>query len=67
MTVDGGPIDFHAPFERDTILEIRTSKMKAMRGLTIESGIDKNLRSGKILCSILGLDEDEHDPTFHGG
>ncbi|KAI3325871.1 PK beta-barrel-protein domain-containing protein-like protein [Xylariaceae sp. AK1471] len=60
-------IDLFAPFERDTILEIRTSKMKTMPGLTIQSGIDKQLRSGKIPVTFLGLDADEHDLTFHGG
>ncbi|KAI8629863.1 PK beta-barrel-protein domain-containing protein-like protein [Xylariaceae sp. FL1651] len=56
-----------APFERDTVLEIRTSKMKIMPGLTVESGIDKQQRSGRISVTFLGLDADEHDLTFHGG
>ncbi|KAI3333278.1 PK beta-barrel-protein domain-containing protein-like protein [Ustulina deusta] len=60
-------IDLFAPFEKDTILEIRTSKMKTMPGLTIQSGIDKQSRSGKIRVTFLGLADDEHDPTFHGG
>ncbi|KAI1113966.1 PK beta-barrel-protein domain-containing protein-like protein [Nemania sp. NC0429] len=60
-------IDLFAPFERDTILEVRTSKMKTMPGLTIQTGIDKHLRSGKIPVTFLGLDADEHDLTFHGG
>ncbi|KAI0521911.1 PK beta-barrel-protein domain-containing protein-like protein [Xylaria bambusicola] len=60
-------MDLFAPFEKDTILEIRTSKMKTMPGLTIQSGIDKELRSGKIHVTYLGLVDDEHDPTFHGG
>lgn len=60
-------IDLFAPFERDVILEVRTSKMKAMPGLKIESGIDKGLRSGRIPVSFVGLDADEHDLVFHGG
>ncbi|KAI1085143.1 PK beta-barrel-protein domain-containing protein-like protein [Whalleya microplaca] len=60
-------IDLFAPFEQDTILEIRTSKMKQMPGLKIETGIDKNMRSGRIPVSFVGLDADEHDLTFHGG
>ncbi|GAP89544.2 putative mosc domain-containing protein [Rosellinia necatrix] len=60
-------MDLFAPFERDTILEIRTSTMKNMPGLTIQSGIDKQLRFGKIPVTFLGLDADEHDLTFHGG
>lgn len=60
-------IDLYAPFERDVVLEIRTSKMKTMPGLKIETGIDKQLRSGRIPVSYLGLDADEHDLVFHGG
>ncbi|KAI1812653.1 PK beta-barrel-protein domain-containing protein-like protein [Poronia punctata] len=60
-------IDLYAPFERDTILEVRTSRMKTMPGLTIQSGIDKELRPGRIPVTSLGLDADEHDLTFHGG
>ncbi|KAI0012696.1 PK beta-barrel-protein domain-containing protein-like protein [Xylariaceae sp. FL0662B] len=60
-------IDLFAPFEKDTVLEIRTSKMKQMPGLNIETGIDKNMRSGRIPVSFVGLDADEHDLTFHGG
>ncbi|KAI1291156.1 PK beta-barrel-protein domain-containing protein-like protein [Xylaria venustula] len=60
-------IDLFAPFEKDTILEVRTSRMKTMPGLTIQSGIDKQLRSGKVHVTFLGLVDDEHDLTFHGG
>ncbi|KAI1497835.1 pyruvate kinase-like protein [Biscogniauxia marginata] len=59
-------IDLYASFERDIILEVRTSKMKTMPGLKIQTGIDKNLRIGRIPVSMLGLDGDEHDLTFHG-
>ncbi|KAI1270040.1 PK beta-barrel-protein domain-containing protein-like protein [Xylariaceae sp. FL1019] len=59
--------DLTAPFESDVILEVRTSKMKTMPGLTIQSGIDKQLRGGKIPVTFTGLDADEHDLTFHGG
>lgn len=60
-------IDLFAPFERDVVLEVRTSKMKTMPGLKIESGIDKELRFGRIPVSSIGLDADEHDLVFHGG
>jgi MOSC domain-containing protein YiiM/ferredoxin-NADP reductase len=60
-------IDLWAPCTSDTILEIRTSRMKKMPGLQIESGIDKLIRDGPIKMSFLGLTDDEHDPTFHGG
>lgn len=56
-----------APFERDIVLEVRTSKMMTMPGLKIETGIDKRLRSGRIPVSFVGLDADEHDLVFHGG
>ncbi|KAK1843850.1 vanillate o-demethylase [Colletotrichum chrysophilum] len=60
-------VDLRAPFVSDTLLEVRTSTMKKMPGLEIESGIDKNLRNGPVRVSFLGLEDDEHDPTFHGG
>ncbi|KAK7749992.1 hypothetical protein SLS62_008101 [Diatrype stigma] len=60
-------VDLFAPFERDIILEVRTSRMKTMPGLTIQSGIDKIPRTDRIPVSFLGLEADEHDPTFHGG
>ena len=60
-------IDLRAPFEKDIILEVRSSKMKTMPGLTIQSGIDKTLRDGRVKVTRLGIDEDEHDLTFHGG
>ncbi|KAI1332845.1 PK beta-barrel-protein domain-containing protein-like protein [Xylariaceae sp. FL0255] len=60
-------VDLYAPFESDVIVEIRTSRMKTMPGTTIQTGIDKQKRSGRIPVSVNGLDADEHDPTFHGG
>lgn len=60
-------IDLFAPVERDIVLEIRTSKMKTMPGLKIETGIDKRIRFGRIPVSLIGLDADEHDLVFHGG
>ncbi|KAI1418427.1 PK beta-barrel-protein domain-containing protein-like protein [Hypoxylon sp. FL1857] len=60
-------IDLFAPIERDIVLEVRTSKMKTMPGLKIETGIDKKIRSGRIPVSFVGLDADEHDLVFHGG
>ncbi|KAF6839632.1 vanillate o-demethylase [Colletotrichum plurivorum] len=60
-------IDLRAPFTIDILLEVRTSTMKKMPNLEIESGIDKELRDGPVRVSILGLEADEHDPTFHGG
>lgn len=60
-------VDLYAPFKEDIILEVRSSKMKTMPGLTIQSGIDKTIREGVVSVSHLGIDGDEHDPTFHGG
>ncbi|KAL7814064.1 pyruvate kinase-like protein [Trichoderma gracile] len=56
-----------APFEADRLLEIRTSGMKQMPGLTVMSGIDKQLRTVSMKVDKLGLEGDEHDLTFHGG
>jgi hypothetical protein len=64
---NGPEIDLDAPFEEDVILEVRSSKMKTMPGLTIQSGIDKTIRDGQVPVGTMGLDGDEHDPTFHGG
>lgn len=60
-------VDLFAPFERDVILEIRTSKMEIMPGLKIETGINKRIRTGRIPVTFGGLDADEHDLVFHGG
>ncbi|KAH7326239.1 cytochrome P450 CYP645A1 [Stachybotrys elegans] len=60
-------IDLTAPFEVDRLLELRTSRMKKMSGLTIESGIDKTKCPGPMKINKLGLEGDEHDLTFHGG
>ena len=49
-----------------TVLEqIRTSKLKPFG--PVLSGIDKQIRSEKLYVTSLGLSEDEHDLTFHGG
>lgn len=60
-------VDLDAPFEVDKLLEVRISPMKKMPGLRVESGIDKKLCNGPMRVSKLGLEGDEHDPTFHGG
>lgn len=60
-------VDLYAPFERDTILEVRASKMKKMRGLDVMSGIDKTIIDGPVYVGRTGLEGDESDPTFHGG
>lgn len=62
-----GDHDFNAPFVSDTLLEIRTSRMKLMPGLTVTSGIDKQLRDGPMKIDKVGMEGDEHDLTFHGG
>lgn len=38
-----------------------------MGGLEAEPGIDKTIRKRPVFLSFIGLDADEHDPTFHGG
>ncbi|KAH6665908.1 phenoxybenzoate dioxygenase subunit beta [Plectosphaerella plurivora] len=66
-TMSSPDVDLWEPLTSDVVLEVRTSKMKKMPGLEIESGIDKDLQDGPIKVSRLGLEDDEHDPTFHGG
>ncbi|KAK8056627.1 hypothetical protein PG993_001854 [Apiospora rasikravindrae] len=60
-------VDLYAPFEKDVILEVRSSKMKTMPGLSVLSGIDKLVRQDRVPVSMIGLDDDEHDLVFHGG
>ena len=59
--------DFAAPFTVDKLIEVRTSGMKKMPGLNVESGIDKKVCGRPMKISKLGLEGDEHDLTFHGG
>lgn len=61
------PMDLCAPVTSDIILEVRTGRMKPMCGLKVESGIDKTVRVGPVRVTKTGLEEDEHDLTFHGG
>lgn len=55
------------PFVNPTIVQLRTSKMKKMQNLAIETGIYKEPRVERLWCSSTGLQDDEHDLTFHGG
>ncbi|KAF2019598.1 vanillate O-demethylase oxidoreductase [Aaosphaeria arxii CBS 175.79] len=61
-SIDLSSIDIPPP---TTLEQIRTSKLRPFG--PVLSGIDKQLRSGKLYVSPLGLSEDEHDLTFHGG
>ncbi|KAG5982774.1 hypothetical protein E4U55_001380 [Claviceps digitariae] len=67
MAVETWAADFAAPFEVDTLLEVRVSGMKKMPGLNVPTGIDKKLVDHPIKISKLGLEGDWHDLTFHGG
>jgi MOSC domain-containing protein YiiM len=60
-------VDLYAPFTSDTLLEVRSGKMKPLHGLTIQSGIDKTVLTGEVRIGRFGIEGDEHDPTFHGG
>lgn len=60
-------IDLWAPFTSDTILEVRSGRLRKYKGLNIESGIDKTILEGPVHIGKLGIDGDEHDLTFHGG
>ncbi|GCB26182.1 putative dioxygenase subunit beta YeaX [Aspergillus awamori] len=48
-----------------TLQEIRTSKLRPFG--PVLSAIDKQTRSGQLYVSTTGLEDDEHDLTFHGG
>lgn len=56
------PIDIPDP---TTILELRTGKLAPFGN--VSSGIIKHVRHGRLFVSKLGLTDDEHDLTFHGG
>jgi MOSC domain-containing protein YiiM len=59
--------DLWAPWQKATLIQVRTSKMAKMRGLNIYTGIYKMPRTTRVFCSSIGLESDEHDLTFHGG
>ncbi|KAH8880020.1 MOSC domain-containing protein [Thozetella sp. PMI_491] len=59
--------DLAAPFSTDQLLEVRVGKMKPMKGLKVESGIDKKTCDGSVFVNKMGIVGDEHDYTFHGG
>lgn len=63
----GAEVDLYAPFTSDTILQVRTGKLKPMRGLVVQTAIDKGLCDGPVQVTELGFKDDEHDLTFHGG
>jgi MOSC domain-containing protein YiiM len=60
-------VDLRAPFTSDTILEVRRGKMKNMANIQVLSGIEKSLCDGSVWIGKGGIEEDEHDYTFHGG
>ena len=61
------PLNLDTPFQRDKLLQLRTSTMKTMHNLSITTGIYKLPRTSPVFCSFTGLESDEHDLTFHGG
>jgi len=61
------PPDLDTPFNNVRITQLRTSTMKPMLNLSIQTGIYKTPCTERIWCSSTGLESDEHDLTFHGG
>ncbi|KAF4556552.1 MOSC domain-containing protein 2 [Elsinoe fawcettii] len=61
-SIDLSPVGLPPPTK---LVEVRTSKLKRLG--PVLSGIDKQLRQGQLPVSLLGLPDDEHDLTFHGG
>jgi MOSC domain-containing protein YiiM/ferredoxin-NADP reductase len=49
------------------LVSLRTGKLAPFGPLSIQSGIIKSPRVGRIRVTKLGLTDDEHDLTFHGG
>ena len=64
MTSANHSIAIPPPTVIDTL---RTAKMAPLGPLGVQSGINKQSRSDRILASSMGLSDDEHDLTFHGG
>lgn len=61
-SIDLSPVAIPQP----TVLkEIRTAKLRQFG--PVLSGIDKQKQIGQLYVSKLGLADDEHDLTFHGG
>ncbi|PYI14933.1 vanillate O-demethylase oxidoreductase [Aspergillus violaceofuscus CBS 115571] len=61
-SIDLSPIPVPPP----TLLQqIRTSKLRPFG--PVLSGIDKQPHRGQLYVSRVGLEDDEHDLTFHGG
>ncbi|KAG6003806.1 hypothetical protein E4U21_001660 [Claviceps maximensis] len=67
MAVETWATDFAAPFDTDTLLEVRISGREKMPGLDVPTGIDKKLVDRPMKITKLGLEGDWHDLTFHGG
>jgi MOSC domain-containing protein YiiM len=63
----GETIDLYAPTTLDTVLEVRSGKLKNLRGLRVQSGIDKTVCPGPVKVTYGGIEGDEHDYVFHGG
>ncbi len=57
------PIDLYDQVTRDTVLEVRSGRLKKLKGLNVESGIDKSICEGAVNVSTGGIVEDEHDYT----
>ncbi|KAG0652752.1 Carnitine monooxygenase beta subunit [Hyphodiscus hymeniophilus] len=60
-------LDLDAAWHKSTLIQLRTSKMKQMKNLSITTGIYKLPRTDRVFCTNTGLESDEHDLTFHGG
>ncbi|KAK0635164.1 MOSC domain-containing protein [Bombardia bombarda] len=69
VTVAVEGVDLYAPFTPDTLLEVRSGKVKPLKGLcvTTKSGIDKSIHDSPVYVNTMGIEGDEHDYTFHGG
>ena len=59
-------VNLWEPSTSDVVLKLQTDRMTRMVGLGYDSGIDKTIRERPVRLPFMGLDADEHDPTFHG-
>ncbi|KAL8418858.1 hypothetical protein RB594_002168 [Gaeumannomyces avenae] len=51
----------------DTVLEVRTGKMRSFEEINVQTGIFKTPHDGAMHVGEMGIEGDEHDYTFHGG
>ncbi|KAF2138207.1 uncharacterized protein K452DRAFT_290792 [Aplosporella prunicola CBS 121167] len=58
---------FETPFTSETLIRVRTGKIKSIPGTEIKSAINKTIRQGRVFISKHGVQDDEQEFERHGG